>query len=119
MHGCMHAGDAVFGQEAQEVGLFYKVKLARLASLRSRIVGGPGDGCVQSQHLARLGNLEDEGLSLAGSCRQLHPAPTQNVNTPARLSFDEQSRTRRIREREFYLLESFHFLFGQPTEEAF
>src|SRR5271165_1919211 len=104
MHGCMHGSSPVLGQEPQEVGLFYKIKLARLSSLCSRVVRGPGDGCVQTQHLAGPGNLEDEGLALAGSRRQFHAAAAENVNTPARLSFDEQGRASRVGERELYLL---------------
>src|SRR5450631_3352225 len=119
MDGGMHAGAAAFGQEPQEVGLFYKVKLARLASLCRRVVRGPGDGGVQSEHLPGLGNLEDEGLTLAGSRRQFHAASAQYVDTAARLSFDEQGRASRVCERELYLLEGFHFLFGQTTEETF
>src|SRR5664279_4236660 len=118
MDGRMHTGVAMFFKKLKELGLFHEVQLARLAGLRSRFVWGSRHGCVQSYHLARLGNLEDEGLALARSRRQFHAALAQDVNATACLAFDEQGRTRRVSEGELYLLKGFHLDFRQTTEKA-
>src|ERR1022692_1694088 len=118
MNGGVHARAVVLGEELEEFGLLHKVQLARLARLSRRIVHGSTHSGVEAQYLTRLGNLEDEGLALARSCRQFHSALAENIDTPADLAFDKQSCPCRIGEGELYLLKGFHFGFRQATEEA-
>lgn len=60
-----------------------------------------------------------DGLALARTRRQFHPAPAQNVNSTAWLAFGKQNRPGRIRERELYLLKGFHLRLRQTTEKPF
>ena len=117
VHCCLHANIAVLRQKLEKVVPFNKVQLARLTSFGSCFVRDSRHGCIQTQHLPGLGNLQMRVWPSLNS-PTTSPGLYKDVNAAARLPFHEQSCAGRVCERELEALKGFHNWFRQMTEKA-
>src|SRR5579863_1279704 len=98
---------SVLAEITQEVLASDVVDLAGFEHLRRGLVRCAGDRGVQTQNFPRLGNAQNDGLSLAGGNGDLDAAPAEHEDAPWRLPLDKEDGTFRIRGRILDGLERF------------
>ena len=79
--GNFEAGFAVLLEEAEEIVALDEIDLAGIDGFGGQFIGLAGDGGAQAENFARLGDLENEGLAVAGADGKF-TRPLQSTKMP-------------------------------------
>src|SRR5215470_8185762 len=116
--GDFEARVGMLSQEAQKIFPLHKIDLAWIDGLRGQLIRLPGNSRAESQHLARLCDLQDQRLAIGGTNRELHPALAEHKYPARRLALDKQNGPFWISRRVLNGLERLQCGGWQVTENA-
>src|SRR5579885_1939778 len=91
----MHSDFTVQSHQLKVMLAFYEAELARCRRFGSYLVPKSGNRGAETQCFSCTGGFQDQHLSVARSCCQIHSTGTDDEDPSGRLTFDKEDRAGR------------------------